>query len=219
MERKRFPVFAERFSILRGKMTQDEFARYLGISRPTVGFYENGTRLPDALVLRQIAERCNVSTDWLLGLSEYKDMAQRGLTAEDLGLSEKAATTLSVFQRSGEEQILRSVNSLLEEESLVGGHTPLQSIAAYLFFGKAVERVYKITGDGSIIECRGHQDQKNGFLTDFFSSPLLTIDDQALFDEALYNVMCQSLRTLKIKLRQKMEKEESDNGVPEIENN
>ena len=73
MERK-MPVFADRFLELRGKRTQEEFAKFLGISRPTVGFYESGQRLPDALVLRQIAEKCNVSTDWLLGLSNSKDL-------------------------------------------------------------------------------------------------------------------------------------------------
>lgn len=72
MERKRFPIFSERFAELRGEKTQAEFADFLGISRPTVGFYENGTRIPDALVLCQIAERCNVSADWLLGLSEER---------------------------------------------------------------------------------------------------------------------------------------------------
>ena len=70
MEQKRLPIFAERFAKLRGDMTQGEFADTLGISRPTVGFYENGSRLPDALVLRQIAEKCKVSSDWLLGLSD-----------------------------------------------------------------------------------------------------------------------------------------------------
>ena len=69
MEQKRLPIFAERFAKLRGEMTQGEFAGFLGISRPTVGFYENGGRLPDALVLRQIAEKCKVSADWLIGLS------------------------------------------------------------------------------------------------------------------------------------------------------
>lgn len=66
------PVFAERFAELRGDRTQGEFAEFLGISRPTVGFYENGTRIPDALVLRQISEKCQVSTDWLLGLSDIR---------------------------------------------------------------------------------------------------------------------------------------------------
>lgn len=69
MEKQRLPIFAKRFNELRRDMSQDEFSKHLGISRPTVGFYENGARIPDALVLRQIAERCNVSTDWLLGLS------------------------------------------------------------------------------------------------------------------------------------------------------
>lgn len=70
MEKQRLPIFAKRFNELRGDMSQDEFSKHLGISRPTVGFYENGARIPDALVLRQIAEQCNVSTDWLLGLSD-----------------------------------------------------------------------------------------------------------------------------------------------------
>jgi len=66
------PVFAERFGALRQEyeMSQDAFAEFLGISRPTVGFYENGSRLPDAMVLRQIALRCDISTDYLLGLSD-----------------------------------------------------------------------------------------------------------------------------------------------------
>ena len=71
MER-RMPVFADRFIELRGKRTQEEFAKFLGISRPTVGFYESGQRIPDALILRQIAEKCNVSADYLLGLTDEK---------------------------------------------------------------------------------------------------------------------------------------------------
>lgn len=95
MEQRRFPVFAERFSKLRGDKTQEEFAKFLGISRPTVGFYENGARLPDALVLCQIAEKCNVSTDWILGLSNYKNSGTANLSVEDIGLSEEATTTLA----------------------------------------------------------------------------------------------------------------------------
>lgn len=66
----KMPIFAERFNRLRGKKTQAEFAEFLGISRATVGFYENGDRIPDAMVLKQIAERCGVTTDYLVGLSD-----------------------------------------------------------------------------------------------------------------------------------------------------
>lgn len=72
VSQKKLPVFAKRFRELRGDMTQDKFADFVGISRPTVGFYENGDRLPDALVLKKIAEKCHVSSDWLIGLSDNK---------------------------------------------------------------------------------------------------------------------------------------------------
>ena len=62
----------DRFRSLRGDMTQADFAKFVGISRPTVGFYENGERLPDALALKKIAEKCEISVDWLLGLSDVK---------------------------------------------------------------------------------------------------------------------------------------------------
>lgn len=216
MEQRRFPVFAERFSKLREEMTQDEFAKYLGISRPTVGFYENGTRLPDALVLRQITEKCNVSADWLLGISDFKSSMAAKLTAEDLGLSETAATVLSTYQRSEATQILKTVNALLEGESLYSGHRPLQAIAAYLSFQKEAEYVFKIGDNGNIIvrdfSNKKSEDQTDDFLTDCFCTPLLSIDDQALFNEALYNIMCESLRWLKSELR---EKEEAENGKPQ----
>lgn len=93
MEQIRLPVFAKRFAELRGDKTQGEFADFLGISRPTVGFYENGTRIPDALVLRQIAEKCDVSSDWLLGLTDIRSVdsdIQR--IGKYIGLSEKSVT-------------------------------------------------------------------------------------------------------------------------------
>lgn len=68
----RFPVFSERLRELQGDRSSVEFAAFLGMSRQTIGFYLNGDRIPDILALRQIAERCNVSADWLLGLSDIK---------------------------------------------------------------------------------------------------------------------------------------------------
>lgn len=69
----RMPVFAERFAQLRGEMSQRQFADFLGISRSTIGFYENGSRLPDAATLKVISKKCDVSIDWLLGVAEQND--------------------------------------------------------------------------------------------------------------------------------------------------
>lgn len=66
----RFPAFRDAFVELMGEMTIKEFADKLGMSRATVGFYSSGQRIPDALGIKTIAEKCGVSADWLLGLSE-----------------------------------------------------------------------------------------------------------------------------------------------------
>lgn len=80
-KKHRLPVFEKRFHELRDErgMSQAAFADFLGVSRPTVGLYENGDRIPDASVLQSIAQKCDVSSDWLLGLSgnrryEYSDI-------------------------------------------------------------------------------------------------------------------------------------------------
>lgn len=88
--------FAQRFSSLRSGKTQSEFAELLGISRPTVGFYESGERIPDAITLGRIARICNVSADWLLGLSDVKSVEQNiQVAASTLGISGKAAENLA----------------------------------------------------------------------------------------------------------------------------
>lgn len=86
----RLPVFAERFKWLRGKMSQADFAIFLQISRVTVGFYENGDRIPDAVILKQIAEKCHVSADYLLGIKD-QCATPTELEAEVLQLREDLA--------------------------------------------------------------------------------------------------------------------------------
>ena len=83
-------TFKERFHELRGEKTQEKFAKFLGMSRPTVGFYENGDRIPDLKVIINICEKCGVTADWLLGISDIKSADPDKQTAcEYTGLSEK----------------------------------------------------------------------------------------------------------------------------------
>ncbi len=94
-QNKKMPIFAERFRELRGEQTQAEFADFLGISRPTVGFYENGDRVPDAIILKQIAEKCGVTSDYLLGLADNKTAGNADIGAET-GLSDAAISVLKM---------------------------------------------------------------------------------------------------------------------------
>lgn len=66
----KLPVFRERLRILQGDLSIVSFANKLNLSRQTVGFYLNGERIPDALTLAEIAKKCGVSSDYLIGLSE-----------------------------------------------------------------------------------------------------------------------------------------------------
>lgn len=100
MERKenRLPVFTQRFRELQGTRSNTEFADFLRLSRQTVGFYCNGDRLPDVITLKQIAKKCDVTTDWLLGLTDVSTQDNdRRLICEYTGLNENSIDFLHDF--------------------------------------------------------------------------------------------------------------------------
>ena len=120
----RFPVFSQRFRDLRGKMSQDKFADFLGTSRPTVGFYENGDHLPDALTLSQIAKKCNVSADYLLGLSDAKTkddtaaIAATGFSKKSLDFIKQMANQSYTFAGMDDNRhIIDVINLFLESDA------------------------------------------------------------------------------------------------------
>ena len=93
----RLKVFQERFELLRKErdLSNTDFAKFLEMSRQTVGFYLNGDRIPDALTLIKISEKCNVSADWIVGLSDIKtpNTSVQG-ACQCTGLSEEAVMVL-----------------------------------------------------------------------------------------------------------------------------
>ena len=56
----------ERLKLLRGDMSQDEFAKILGVSQPTIGKYEKGSRSPDAAFLQTVCSKLGITADWLI---------------------------------------------------------------------------------------------------------------------------------------------------------
>jgi transcriptional regulator with XRE-family HTH domain len=55
-----------RLKQLRAQTTQQEFARFLGISQAQLSKYELGQSAPPLGVLVKLAERYGKSTDWIL---------------------------------------------------------------------------------------------------------------------------------------------------------
>lgn len=67
-----FSILANRIKELRKneKLTQREFAKKVGCTAATLSAYENGSKSPSLDIVKGIAEKCNVSLDWLCGLSD-----------------------------------------------------------------------------------------------------------------------------------------------------
>nr|PZN02741.1 MAG: XRE family transcriptional regulator [Bacillota bacterium] len=72
-------MIGERIKSLREerKITQQELARYLGVSQKTISNYENGERSPDPDTLRKIADYFDVTVDYLLGRSNHRQLTRK----------------------------------------------------------------------------------------------------------------------------------------------
>lgn len=72
-------------------LSQDEFAKELGISKGAVSYYETGQRVPDIVVLSALADYFGVSTDYLLGRTETKSVNEDiQVACKVTGLTEEA---------------------------------------------------------------------------------------------------------------------------------
>ena len=82
-------ILGERIKGLRTeqKISQDDLAKALRISRLTIGKYERGERIPDADTIKALSHIFYVSADYLLGLSDAKN-PDNELFMDELGLSE-----------------------------------------------------------------------------------------------------------------------------------
>lgn len=65
-------MFGERIKVVRKsmKLTQVEFAAMLKVSKQTVSNWENDEAVPSIELLKSIAEKCAVTTDYLLELDQ-----------------------------------------------------------------------------------------------------------------------------------------------------
>ena len=100
---------------------QKEIAEKMGVAPSTISKLLNEDTEPSAYVLIQIAKFFNVSVDWLLGLSESKQVRDiRKSECRTLGLSDYAIDTLrkNAWQnRKGlNSKLLRGLNVLFEQD-------------------------------------------------------------------------------------------------------
>lgn len=138
-------TFSFRLKKLRGKKSQEEVAREIGISRVALSYYESGDRKPDINVLSSLARYYKVSSDYLLGLSDTPSLAPeiKGV-CDKFGISDKALEYLeyltmssqNTFDENGEpdQRIIWSYLHLQAINILLYKHSDImEDIAAYFF--------------------------------------------------------------------------------------
>ena len=78
--------FGNRLKTLRikKKLTQQQLADLLGLTKSVISAYENGLRYPAYDVLIKIASIFKVSTDFLLGVEIKREIDTSGLTDEQV---------------------------------------------------------------------------------------------------------------------------------------
>ena len=104
-------LFTKRLRELRGELSQEEFAQKIGTKQTTLSNWERGFREPNFNGLILISTSCEVSADWLLGLSDDRGGASGcGGDAEKVQMANKI--------RELEIKVTTLENAL----SLVGGH-------------------------------------------------------------------------------------------------
>ena len=88
-------TFATRLKTLREErgMNQNELANGLGVSRGSISFYENGSRLPDIDVIYRICGFFRVTSDYLIGLTDNREVQNMEI-GNKLGLSDEAINML-----------------------------------------------------------------------------------------------------------------------------
>jgi len=128
--------FGERFKELLKNATKEDrenLAEHLNTTTSAFRQWTNGYALPTCENLSKLAEFFNVSTDWLLGLSDNPNYDDRGVTAEGLGLSPRAAFVLRVhydlFRHTPMAEksftLLGTINSLIEQEMTASFYSQL----------------------------------------------------------------------------------------------
>ena len=107
-------LFPERLREIRREMdvTQDEFAQRVGVSRASLGYYENGDRIPDIVTLANIHKATGVSIYYLLGLTGQRNDGLNTVKKET-GLSDKA-----IAQLKENEAIVPVLNRLFESDAM-----------------------------------------------------------------------------------------------------
>ena len=86
----------------RNKLTQNDLARLLNITRSSVNAWESGLSVPSTQYVVELARIWKVSTDYLLGLNDTATISVTGLDTIEVGL---LVETANKFRENREKEM------------------------------------------------------------------------------------------------------------------
>lgn len=115
-------IFSQRLSARRIelKYTQESFSKVVGMSRARYANYEQSRREPDFEIVKLFSDHLKISTDYLFGNSDHKDLLSEVLARNDkLQLTGKYAEAQQKLKAMlAEEQQTRLKNALEDFDGL-----------------------------------------------------------------------------------------------------
>lgn len=115
-------IFGNRLKELRLKngLSQSELGLAVGLSRGAISYYEAGDRTPDISVLFELAKYFNVTSDFLIGLSDNSttDIEIQEIS-ERIGLSDKAIQNMEKLKNnpfSSKESLIKGIDYIFAKE-------------------------------------------------------------------------------------------------------
>lgn len=104
---------------LNQKLSQDDLATAVGVSRQSITFYEKGARVPDIQTARKFAEYFGVTTDYLLGLSDNRTNETDAI-GKKLGLRDALIALLAeAYETNSADAIQKDMAANTKEDGTV----------------------------------------------------------------------------------------------------
>lgn len=194
-ERKKYSVSDSRIPAFTSFFRQEveafggvtHFSELTSISRPTISFWYNGERTPDAESMIKLANFLNVNVDYLLGLSKVRNRDTTiQAVCEYTGLSEKSIQRLNSLKNQDDEEAVQVIDMLLddEQEPLVENGRVSRSLINLIHF---------------FIEYSGHEMPTkkvdvHGNITDYSQSRFVRSDTILLDDSIIENAILEELK-------------------------
>ena len=210
-------VFIDRFNeIVGADATQEEIAQKIGTSRQNVGNWLSGKSKPDINMLAKIATAYEVSTDYLLGISDVKTSdAEKKAACEYTHLTDEAIDGLS-FIADFDPRVLPTVIYLLEQhyefygsksffKQYDGQESILATLSAYLRVEpkmevKTTDNTLYISETGKLLTVQVKAGENREFQDGW---RVQSVDSCEIIDKILFDSLEKAVRLSKRRYNQK----------------